>query len=188
MISSIPGHARPSLADEIQRRTSRNPARCYQCGKCSAGCPMAAESDLRPHDVLRMISAGRRDDLLNSDSLWLCLGCETCTARCPNDCDPAAAIDALRAMALEDGASPPRAFNAFHKAFLEEIQAHGRISEFGMIMRYKMRTGALFQDAANAPSMVTRGKLHFAPTKIRGVDEVRALFKACEETTGEEKP
>jgi len=52
-----------------------------------------------------------------------------------------------------------------------------------MIMRYKMRTGAVFQDAAHAPSMVTRGKLHFAPTKISGVNEVRDLFKACEEET-----
>lgn len=181
MMSSIPGTAR--LADEIQRRTGRNPARCYQCGKCSAGCPMAAESDLRPHDVLRLISAGRKDDLLNSDALWLCLGCEMCTSRCPNDCDPAGAIDALRAMALEQGASLPRVFDAFHIAFLEEIQAYGRISEFGMIMRYKMRTGALFQDAANAPSMVTRGKLRVAPTKITGVKEVRDLFKACEEET-----
>lgn len=181
MISSDSGHARPSLADEIRSRTGRNPARCYQCGKCSAGCPMAAESDLRPHDVLRQIADGRRDALLHSPAIWLCLGCETCTARCPNDCDPAGAIDALRAIAVEEGAAPPRAFDAFHRAFLEEIRGHGRVSEFAMIMRYKMRSGALLQDAANAPAMIARGKLHFTPTRIGGIDEVRALFRACEE-------
>jgi heterodisulfide reductase subunit C len=178
-----------TLAREIARRTGHNPARCYQCGKCSAGCPMAAETDLRPHDVLRLVGLNRRETLLSSESLWLCLGCETCTARCPNDCDPAAVIDTLRAMALSRAPKDlPRAITAFHRSFLDEIAAHGRISELGMTVRYKMKSGALFQDATAAPGMVSRGKLHLAAPKVSGVDEVGAIFKACENAGEEAKP
>jgi heterodisulfide reductase subunit C2 len=172
----------PSLIDEIQRLSGFNPARCYQCGKCSAGCPMAGETDLRPHDVLRLVALDRRERLLASESLWLCLGCETCTSRCPNGCDPAAAIDALRAMAYEEApATVPRPLAAFHRSFLEEIRAHGRLSELGLMVRYKLRSGALFQDATSGPGMVARGKLHLKPPKIQGVEQVRAIFRACEE-------
>jgi len=86
-----------SLADHLFRTSGVSVQRCYQCGKCSAGCPMAAETELRPHDVLRLISLNRRAKLLSSESLWLCVGCETCTARCPNEVDPARLIDGLRA-------------------------------------------------------------------------------------------
>lgn len=172
----------PTLADELLRRTGRNPAKCYQCGKCSAGCPMAAETDHRPHDVLRLAGLDRREQLLASESLWLCLGCETCTARCPNDCDPASVIDALKAMAVEQLPDAlPKPFSAFHHAFLDQIKAHGRISELGMMVSYKLRSGALFADATSGPGMFQRGKLHLKPPKIEGVDEVRAIFKACEE-------
>lgn len=177
-----------TLAEELISRTGRNPARCYQCGKCSAGCPMAAETDHRPHDVLRMVALDQREKLLASESLWLCVGCETCTARCPNDCDPAGVIDALKAMAVEQmPAGLPKPFSAFHHAFLDQITAHGRISELGMMVSYKLRSGALFADATAGPGMVQRGKLHLMPPRIAGVEEVRAIFKACEaEESGHE--
>lgn len=172
----------PALADEVRRRTGRNPAKCYQCGKCSAGCPMAVETELRPHDVLRLVGLNRREKVLASESLWLCVGCETCTARCPNDCDPAGVIDTLKAMALEDSTEGlPKPMMAFHHSFLDQIKAHGRISELGMMVSYKMRSGALFADATAGPGMVQRGKLHLMPPRIAGVEEVRAIFKACEE-------
>lgn len=172
----------PTLAEELLCRTGRNPAKCYQCGKCSAGCPMAAETDHRPHDVLRLAGLDRRGQLLASESLWLCLGCETCTARCPNDCDPAGVIDALKAMAVEQMPEGlPKPFSAFHHAFLDQIKAHGRISELGMMVSYKLRTGAFFADATAGPGMVQRGKLHLKPPRISGVEEVRAIFRACEE-------
>lgn len=171
-----------TLSEEIYRRTGRQPARCYQCGKCSAGCPMAEETELRPHDILRMVGLNQADRLLSSKSLWLCAGCETCTARCPNDCDPVSVIDELRSMAVaKQPDTLPRNLMAFHRSFLDQIRAHGRISELGLMVSYKLRTGSLFQDATAAPGMVTRGKLHLGAPSISGVEEVRAIFKACEE-------
>jgi hypothetical protein len=50
-----------------------------------------------------------------------------------------------------------------------------------MVMEYKLRTGALAQDALAAPSMLARGKLRLAPRRIEGIDEVRRIFDACED-------
>ena len=157
-------------------------ARCYQCGKCSAGCPMAAESDLRPHAVMRLAAQGRREALLADESLWLCLTCETCSARCPNDCDPARVIDAVREIAAHEGRGPQqRNLRAFHRSFLEQIRLNGRLFEAGFMITYKMRSGALFQDATSAPSMISRGKLHPLPSRIHDVADVKRIFKRCRE-------
>jgi heterodisulfide reductase subunit C len=168
------------LAAEIEAATGINPATCYQCGKCSAGCPMASESDLRPHQVMRHVMYGARERALQDESVWLCLTCETCSARCPNGCDPAAVIDALREIAIESGlAVMPRTVGAFHKSFLEQIRANGRLHEVGLVIGYKLRSGALMNDVTNTPGLLSRGKLGIMPDRIKGVAEVRRIFDKC---------
>ena len=178
-----------SLPQEIRRRTGINVATCYQCGKCSAGCPMAAEGDLRPHNVMRLAMTGRRADLMTDESIWLCLTCETCSARCPNGCDPARVIDAVREIAAESGVSPQqRNIRAFHKSFLEQVRLSGRLFEAGIKETYNMRSGTLFQDASSAPSMISRGKLHALPSRIKDTENVRRIFRLCEPDAGAAAP
>ena len=170
----------PHLATEIEAATGINPATCYQCGKCSAGCPMASESDLRPHQVMRRVTYGTREQALQDETIWLCLTCETCSARCPNGCDPARVIDALREISIDSGlATIPRTMRAFHKTFLEQIRANGRLHEVGLVVGYKLRSGALMNDVTNAPGMFTRGKLNLRADKIDGINEVRRIFEQC---------
>jgi heterodisulfide reductase subunit C2 len=176
-----PGKGFRPLAAEILEMTGLNTARCYQCGKCSAGCPMAGETRFRPHDVMRLTNLDKKDRLMGDESIWLCLTCETCSARCPNACDPARVIDALREIAArESTGAAPRAVRAFHRAFLDQVRATGRMFELGLIMEYKLRSGELMKDAMAAPGMLRRGKLRLVPQRIRGVREVRRIFKACE--------
>jgi heterodisulfide reductase subunit C2 len=180
-VTNAAEHTRTLKAD-IQAATGINVSRCYQCGKCSAGCPMASESDLRPHNVLRLAMQNRRDEALRSEVIWLCLTCETCSARCPNACDPARVIDELREMSLSAGLSEaPRHIAAFHRAFLAQIRANGRLHEMGMVVDYKLRSGDLMKDVTNAPAMVTRGKLSLRAERIRGVDEMKRIFEKCGE-------
>ncbi len=170
----------PTLATEIEAATGVNPATCYQCGKCSAGCPMASESDLRPHQVMRRVMYGSRERALQDESIWLCLTCETCSARCPNSCDPARVIDALRELAIESGqARMPRSIGAFHKAFLEQVRTNGRLHEMGLIMDYKLKSGDLMGDVTNAPAMLARGKLPLRASRIEGVEEIKRIFERC---------
>ncbi|MCK6681866.1 MAG: 4Fe-4S dicluster domain-containing protein [Thermoanaerobaculia bacterium] len=167
----------PRLGPYLREKTGINAAACYQCGKCSAGCPMAAETTLRPHDVLRLINLDRREELLSDESIWLCLTCETCSSRCPNGCDPARLIDALREEAADRA---PRRIRAFHDSFLEQIWLNGRMFELGLVLTYKLRTGTFTQDAASTLAMLRRGKLKFVPHPIDGVKDVRRIFEACE--------
>jgi len=122
----------------------------------------------------------RREQALTDESIWLCLTCETCSARCPNDCDPARVIDAVRELSIEAGsADMPRTISAFHKAFLEQIRSNGRLHEFGMVMDYKLRSGELMKDVTSAPGMLTRGKLSFRAERIEALDEIRRIFEKC---------
>jgi heterodisulfide reductase subunit C2 len=172
-------HKSRTLADDLFTETGLNAAKCYQCGKCSAGCPMAEEMPLSPHQIIRMVQLDRRKRLMEDESIWLCLTCEMCTSRCPNQFDPARFIDALREIALKENAETPRKIRAFHKSFLDQIRMHGRLFEFGLIAEYKLRSGALFDDVAAAPGMISKGKLAFAPHRIDGTDEIRRIFDAC---------
>lgn len=170
-----------TLAEEIEQLSGIDVLTCYQCGKCSAGCPMNSEMRHKPHDIMRLAQRDRREELLDDESLWLCLTCETCSARCPNSCDPARVIDTLREMAAAAGRGPQqRSIRAFHHAFLEQVRRNGRIYEVGFMMSYKIRSGALVQDVANAPGMMTRGKLPVLPERIDDLEDVRQIFRACE--------
>jgi heterodisulfide reductase subunit C2 len=174
--------ARPqeSLSSQIQNATGLDPAGCYQCGKCSAGCPMANEMELKTHQIIRLLQLDLGERLLSSESIWMCLTCETCTTRCPNQFDPAATIDALREIALKKAPNRvPKRISAFHAAFLDQIRAHGRVFEFGLVASYKLRGGDLFADVESVPSMLSRGKLSFAPKKIKGIKALRRIFEQC---------
>jgi heterodisulfide reductase subunit C len=171
----------PTLRAEVLRICGLDVARCYQCGKCSAGCPMAVEMPLRPHEMVRLVQLDLRGRLLPNEAPWLCLGCETCTTRCPNGFDPAMVVDAVREIALEEHPEAmPRRIAAFHGAFLDQIRSHGRVFELGLVVSYKLRSGALFDDVAAAPGLLLRGKLGFSPQRIKGIEDVRRIFDACE--------
>jgi heterodisulfide reductase subunit C len=146
---------------------------------------MAAEMPLKPHQMLRLAQLDERARLLADPSPWLCLTCETCTARCPNEVDPARLVDGLREISSRaDPRAAPLRLRAFHESFLRQIRSHGRVFEAGLILEYKLRTGALLEDVKNAPAVLRRGKLAFSASKIEGREEVRRIFDACRKAAG----
>src|SRR5512140_1467722 len=108
------------------------------------------------------------------------IACETCSARCPNACEPARVVEAVRDIVAREapGGVLPRVA-AFHRAFLDQVRRHGRMFELGMVVDYKLRTGSLWQDAASTPGLAARGKLHAAPERIAGRGEVARIFDRC---------
>ena len=81
--------------------------RCFQCGTCTSDCPVARFSDTyRPRQIIRMAQLGLKNRVLNSDTLWLCAACFTCTDRCPQDVEVASVIRVLRNLAAERGCVP----------------------------------------------------------------------------------
>ena len=73
---------------------------CYQCGKCSAGCPAVSEMDILPNQVIRFAQLGLKDELLESRSVWVCASCYTCNVRCPKGIKIAEVMEAVRQVLL----------------------------------------------------------------------------------------
>jgi len=174
-------HLEGPRAQELKRLTGVRVVECYQCGKCSAGCPVVREMDIMPNCVIRYAQLGQFDRILRSETIWICASCETCTTRCPREVDIAGVMDGLREMALEEGVQSKKAREIiqFHRAFLDTVWAFGRMQEFSLVGDYKMRSGKFFQDILRAPLMWLRGKLHFLPKPIKGRREVREIFRKC---------
>jgi heterodisulfide reductase subunit C2 len=175
----------PTLAGRLESEAHVRAADCYQCGKCSAGCPVASEMDASPSRILRMLQLElpqHEERLLRARTLWLCVGCETCLTRCPKEVDLPRVMDFLRKEALTRGLAhrDSRDVIAFHRAFLHSVEWVGRLFELGMIAEYKLRTGHLFQDMTQAPAMFARGKVGLLPHGRAKVARLFARVRAAE--------
>jgi heterodisulfide reductase subunit C len=150
---------------------------CYQCGRCSSGCPIGDYFDFSVMEVVRLAAYGQEDRLLNSHTIWLCAACETCATRCPNDIEIAALMDVLRELALRKGTPPaePR-IPIFHNCFLGSIGRWGRAYEIGMIGTYKLKSGDLTGDMGLGMKMFMKGKLKLMPHAIDGKAEIKEIF------------
>jgi heterodisulfide reductase subunit C2 len=174
--------AADSLASRIRRDLGVNLNHCYQCGKCTAGCPVAQDMDLTSCRVLRLLQMGGPDtdrQVMGSEGIWLCLACETCSTRCPQEVEVAKVMDYVRTEALRQGLAHPRSRDilAFHRAFLDSIRTTGRLYEIGLVADYKLRSRHLLKDVALAPKMLVRGKLPILPHLIQGRDAVKRIFQ-----------
>jgi len=183
-------HDHNSLSASVFRNTGVQVSKCYQCGKCSAGCPLSVEMDLPPSQVMRYLQTELAEDeekVLRSHSIWLCLSCEMCLSRCPMEIDIPKMMDFLRQESVREKKNHPRSKKiiAFHRSFLDSIRITGRLYEVGLVADYKMRTGTLMQDVITAPGMVTRGKLGFFPEMIKGRKQMKSIFKKSIKKEGE---
>jgi heterodisulfide reductase subunit C len=171
-----------SLISEIKAATGINVNRCYQCGKCSAGCALNANMDYSPSMVMRMLQTNEAEGyqkLLRSESVWLCASCQNCLTRCPMQIDIPHLMDYLRSQALEQKVVSKKAKRivAFHRAFLDSVKYTGRLYEVGLVGGYKMRTLDLLQDLSVAPRMFLKGKLPLLPELIKNKKQLARIFK-----------
>jgi heterodisulfide reductase subunit C len=178
------------LMHEVRIRSDVDLRKCYQCGECTAGCPMTPEMDAGPAKVLRFIQLGMEDALFEVNTPWLCASCETCTSRCPNRIDIALVMDVVRQMARIKGKKlPVREPAVFQDVFLKSLEVHGKLFEPGLIGFYNLKSGHLFQDVALGPQMIRKGKLPLLPHFSKNRQKVREIFeraKAYEQAQGRE--
>ena len=85
---------------KVQEISGQNLLACYQCGKCSAGCPAVSQMDILPNQIIRYAQLGFIDELLRTKSIWICASCLTCNARCPKGINIAEVIEAIRQILL----------------------------------------------------------------------------------------
>ena len=174
-------HEESGLAADVKKATGVVAEKCYQCGKCSAGCPVADEMDLPPSLVMRMLQTNRPENdekILRSKTIWLCLTCEMCIARCPMSIDIPKVMDFLREKSRTEKKISGKANDivAFHDSFLLSVEKTGKLYELGLIAAYKLKTFHLMQDVAIAPAMIQKGKLHFIPEMVKDRSNLSSIF------------
>lgn len=168
-----------TFLEEVNEKIDGVPIqRCYHCRKCTAGCPVTFAMEHNINKIIKMIQLGRRDDVLGSSTIWLCVSCETCITRCPNEVDIARMMDALRQMAIESGlGAKEKNVLRFHEAFLSNIRLGGRINEPVMMVQYKLKSGDLFSDMAMGIDMFMKGKLSLVAPRTEDMKALRRIFE-----------
>lgn len=179
-----------SFADEIAQASGQEIEACYQCGKCTAGCPMAQAMDMTPNQVIRAVQLGLKDMALGANAIWYCAGCETCASRCPRDIDMSRVMKSLaRRCVVEKRKPKDPAVAAFHKSFMESMARWGRAHEVEIIGFTKLRSASQrFKDIPLGAALFSRGKLSLLPHWVRQGQQVRAIISEDANQTQNAEP
>lgn len=157
---------------------------CIQCGVCSGTCPAAPEMEYPPRKTIALIRAGMRDTVLSSSSMWHCLSCYMCTVRCPRGVKPTELAHALEYLADKQGykvkgTSTP----AMYHSFVDSIQSYGRVHEFGMMLKYYLKTNPLaaLKMTKVGLSLFLHKRMPLMPKKVKGKEDLSRMIQKFRE-------
>ena len=165
------------LARDIQRLSGTNLNRCYHCRTCGGGCPFIRGMDYPPNGVIRLVQYGLRRLALESHTIWICVGCHTCSVECPMGIDIAAVMATLRRLALEEGVMVAETnILDFHREVLQSIKLYGRAHKLGIMLRYKARVHQWFADLDVGLRMLAKRKMDLKASRVKAIGEITRLF------------
>ncbi|MCF8335708.1 MAG: 4Fe-4S dicluster domain-containing protein [Bacteroidales bacterium] len=143
---------------------------CYQCAKCSNGCPVGEEMDVLPHQVIHLASLGMEERVLDSRTIWICANCYACAVKCPNDINITSVMNDLKQQAIDWGMKPqiPEVYQ-FHQVFTRDVMRRGKAHELFIMGEYNLRLRKPFKNVLLAPKMFLKNKLKlFPPKAVKG--------------------
>ena len=161
--------------EAIARDAGVNLKDCYQCGKCTAGCPLAESMDLVPREVIRYLQLGAIDIVLEAKTPWICAQCVVCSSRCPQNVDICSVMRAVRLASKHAGKRPVPEADIFDDEFIANVRAHGVSNEQDLAAAYNVKSGHFVQDMGNATRMLKRGMVGVAMHNTKGRANVAAL-------------
>ncbi|MDP1762011.1 MAG: 4Fe-4S dicluster domain-containing protein [Deltaproteobacteria bacterium] len=165
------------LARDIDRLSGANLNRCFHCRSCGSGCPFIRGMDYPPNGVIRLVQYGLRRQALESHTIWICVGCHTCSVQCPMGIDIAAVMATLRRLALEEGAMIAETnILDFHREVLHSIKQYGRAHKLGIMLRYKARVRQWFADLDVGLRMLAKRKMDLRASRVQAIGEITRLF------------
>lgn len=165
---------------QVERLSGQKVADCYQCGKCSAGCPVTADAGSGPSHVMRQVQLQQRGAALSNDMVWSCAGCNTCSSRCPEDIDTARVLDTVRAIALHEETpldSRSAKLRTFYRSFLDSVRDFGRLSEVGLMGGYNINSGRIWTNVDKAPWFLLKGKISITAHRVRNIARLERVFQ-----------
>jgi quinone-modifying oxidoreductase subunit QmoC len=171
---------------------------CMQCGVCSGSCPFGAHWEHPPQEIFMMIRAGKRDEVLQSESMWMCTSCYNCVVRCPRELPITHIMHGLANYAHRLGIAPKmNPTRRFAKIFWKNISTNGRVNEL------KLSVGLYFMDGIASGikkglemlpvglGMMKTGRLNpmglVSGHGIKGKGELQAMLKKAREIEDKRK-
>ena len=165
------------FAQDLKALTGENALLCYQCRKCTLGCPSAYAMRMKPHELMRAVQLGLSEEIYWSGTIWVCLSCETCNTRCPQGIHILRIINGLREWSKQlDYYNPYPAIPTLHRIFMALVEHFGKVYQLGLTLLIYLRMLTPFKDIDMASPMLMKGKLKLFPHKSRGVKELRQVM------------
>lgn len=174
--------------DEVEAAGPFFVSECFQCRKCTNGCPVTFEMDIYPDQVIRLALLGQKDELLKCKTIWVCASCETCSTRCPNGVRIAEVMDYFKERSVREGlATVQPQVTALHQAFLENVKLTGRVFEGALLpmyllrsgqMREKMEKGTWREEAQLGLKLFKKKRLALFPKILKGKSEVGKILRS----------
>jgi heterodisulfide reductase subunit C len=129
-----------------------------------------------------MALLGFKEEVLNTDMLWVCSSCYACTVRCPQKVDVKEVMDVLRRMALLDKGFV-RDEKRFFTEFLNIIGRNGRLNTMRLYIRLAKKEEIL-DNLKLGLSLFLKGKIKLMPERLRGQREIEEIFERAKEEGG----
>jgi heterodisulfide reductase subunit C len=139
--------------------------------------------DHTPRRIFALIRADARDEVMDSNTPFMCVSCYLCAVRCPQQIHIPDVMYALKAMATREGRGPGAVGQRFSRSFVDNIHKYGRSFEVGLVTRHYLRhyVTRLPSMATAGMSMVTSGRMGLRPHRIKGVDGLNAILERAGE-------
>jgi L-lactate utilization protein LutB len=199
----------PSLLHEVALRTpgEAHVEMCIQCGTCGGSCPSGSAMDHTPRAIFAMLRAGMREEVLQSNTPWMCVSCYFCSVRCPQDIHITDVMYTLKNMSLEvkednfsKVSSPPSAWGlagtspqpkknnptaaSFSKTFISMVETFGRSFEIGLAGLHNVKhfITRLPNMTPMAIGMLTKkGMSPLPPKRIKGMEQLKKILQRAKE-------
>ncbi len=148
---------------------------CIQCGTCSGTCPLSIYMDFTPRRIINLVREGFREDVLASQTIWLCASCYSCTVRCPQKIQITDVMYSLKREAIKSRLFPKRfPIPALAQEFHNMVGRKGRSSEMWLVLRMALKSNPLIllTMMGTGWSLFRTGRMPLRSEKIRRVSEL----------------
>ncbi len=177
------------FAEEIKSMPGcQNLDHCIQCGICSGTCPLSIYMDLTPRKVINLTRAGFKEEVLASNTIWLCSSCYSCTVECPREIGITDIMYSLKQRAIRNRVYPKHfAIPVLAEAFYQMVRNHGRITETRLVAGLFLKTQMtrVFGMRRLGLALQRTGRLSLRTEAIRAPHEIAAMFDHLETHGGQ---
>ncbi|MEA2062709.1 MAG: 4Fe-4S dicluster domain-containing protein [Gemmatimonadota bacterium] len=159
---------------------------CQQCGTCSSSCPTAGWMDYSPREIIAALRAGMLDRVLESNTVWMCSSCYSCTVRCPAGIKFTDVMYELKRLGNKYGYVDRSSTTAkMARVFVKTVERYGRNAEGELLARYYLATNPLagLSQVGLGLRMLLRGRLPMLPHSIKGRKSLRKMVAAVKKMT-----